>query len=210
MKVSEAYTKLGISKGTLYSLFEKPDLKYDLKLSAATILGSTVEDIFRQKFIDTGSFIGNMSKDNIVSEPDTISKNKKNLIPYYDIDIIAGTSSMYDDKPNNIPSYYLDVPQFTGCSAYTVYADSMYPVIEPGAIMFCRKIENWLMVLEFGQIYAIELKDRRRFLKYIRKGGDDNKYIMRSANDAYDDFEVPKSEISQIWLVEGWMRKKTQ
>ena len=139
-----------------------------------------------------------------------LSKNPK-LIPFYDVDIIAGTAEMFDDAINSQPAYYMDVPQFTGCKAFRVYSDSMEPLIESGSIMFCKQIENWHEVLEYGQIYAIQLTDKRRFIKYIRKSKTEGNYLFRSHNsESYDDFEVSKSLISHVWLIEGWMRKKTQ
>lgn len=157
---------------------------------------------------------GNIEIEKINSENIVVNKNKtkvnNKLIPYYDVDIMAGMGILYEDSPNYKPSYHMEVPQFSGCSAFPVYADSMLPLIEPGSIIFCTHIINWDEVLEYGQVYAIQLNDNRRFIKYIRKSKDDTKFLMRSANAEYDDFEIPKKNISQIWLVEGWMRKKTQ
>lgn len=151
----------------------------------------------------------------IVAEPaehyhKTPTRTQKHLVPYYDVDIIAGTRELYDDNPNNIPAYYMDVPEFSGCKAFRVYADSMQPLIDAGSIMFCKPVPNWQDFIEYGQIYAVEVNDNRRFIKYIRRAGNKSHLLMRSHNPEYDDFEVPISQIKNIWLIEGWMRKKTQ
>lgn len=168
------------------------------------IIAGNVEPMERyNETINAGSS-NNDSQKNIPSD------NKNHLVPYYDVDIVAGTRELYDDNPNNIPAYYMDVPEFSGCKAFRVYADSMQPLIDAGSIMFCRPVHNWQDFLEFGQIYAVEVNDNRRFIKQIRRSTNKSHFLMRSHNPEYDDFEVPKTHIRNIWLIEGWMRKKTQ
>ncbi len=135
----------------------------------------------------------------------------KNLIPVYDIDIMAGNGEMFQDGGHTAPAYHMDVPDFSGCIAFRVYSDSMAPLIEAGTLVFCRMLNDWQTFIEYGQIYAVQVADNRRFIKYIRKAADAaNNFLMKSHNTGYDDFEVPKSRIRAVWLVEGWMRKKTQ
>ena len=177
------------------------------------VMGMNIEPT--KQFLSSAKQLSEKKENEIFKKlPEKRSKlaiNELNHIPFYDVDLIAGISTLYDDNPNYQPLYYMDVPQFSGCTAFPVYADSMAPLIEPGSVIFCKKIENWHMVLEYGQIYAVQLNDMRRFIKRIRKSPEQDTFLMRSENTAeYDDFIVPKHEISNVWLVEGWMRKKTQ
>jgi len=137
-------------------------------------------------------------------------KNKAGqLIPYFENDLLSAKF----DTPERLPvapAYYMDIPEFSGCMAFRVYSDSMSPIIKPGGIMFCRRIKDWMDILEYGQIYAIRLKDDRKFLKYICKHPKADKFILKSANTEQDDFDVPKEKVDAVWLVEGWMNKKTQ
>ena len=147
----------------------------------------------------------------VVSEPETpYNETKGALVPYYDVDIMAGAQMLYDDKPAATPSYYLDIPEFAGCKAFPVFSDSMAPLITPGSTIFLREVHNWRDVLEYGQIYTVQLTDFRRVIKYIRKSSNKDNFTARSHNPAYDDFELPKKMIDHISLVEGWMLKKTQ
>jgi hypothetical protein len=130
-------------------------------------------------------------------------------IPYYDVDFAAGNLEL-SDVSSNKPSYMMDIPIFHGCAAFNVYSDSMESLIKAGNIMFCSKLKDWESHLEFGQIYAVSMNDNRRYLKYIKKSKDDTKFLLESANEFYEPFEIPKSKIRSIWLVEGWMAKKTQ
>jgi phage repressor protein C with HTH and peptisase S24 domain len=159
---------------------------------------------------------------NVINEPSTpytLSpegkvKKKKVLegfsqIPYYDVDFAAGNLEL-SESSNTKPAYMMDIPIFNGCAAFNVYSDSMESLIKAGNIMFCSKLKDWESHLEFGQIYAVSMNDNRRYLKYIKKSKDDTKFLLESANDFYEPFEIPKSKIRSIWLVEGWMAKKTQ
>lgn len=128
-------------------------------------------------------------------------------VAYYDVDFTAGEgfASMVSEHR---PTYNMDIPGFGGCIAFNVYGDSMEPRLKSGSVVFGRKIEEWREHLEYGQVYGIVMKDERRYLKYIRKAENHKtEFLLRSENTCYDDFEIPKKSIHNIWLIEGWMLK---
>lgn len=131
-------------------------------------------------------------------------------IPFYDIDFIAGDGVSAIDPANVAPSYTMKLPGFRGCMAFTAYSDSMEKIIKSGSILLGRKID-WQDYLEYGQVYGIVMTDNRRFLKYIRKWepSPSTHYLLCSENPAYESFEIPKSKIHNIWLIEGWMQKRS-
>lgn len=133
------------------------------------------------------------------------------LIPFYNADFIAGVAEELYDDATIYPEYYMDVPEFYGCTAFRAYSDSMEKLIRSGSILFGVKIEDWQSHIEYGQIYGITTTDKRRYLKYIRKSAEDHKkyFLLKSENDDYDDFELPKEKIKNIWLIEGWLDKRT-
>lgn len=143
----------------------------------------------------------------------SIRKNHESaeLIPYYDIDFVAGSSIEFIEDGNITPEYYMDIPEFRGCKAFRAYSDSMEPLIKSGNVLFAKKITEWKIHLEYGQIYGIVMSDKRRYLKYIRKFKEDAKgfFQLVSANVQYDEFEVPKNKIHSVWLIEGWLNKNT-
>lgn len=140
----------------------------------------------------------------------TVSKpGSTELIPYYDIDFVAGNSSVFIEE-SAIPEYYMDIPEFRGCKAFRAYSDSMEELIKSGNILFARKLEEWQIHLEYGQIYGIVMTDKRRYLKYIKKAKENPSkdfFSLESRNMHYDPFEVPKNKIHSIWLIEGWLNK---
>ncbi len=137
----------------------------------------------------------------------------KTPVKFYDIDFLAGSSPIqfYDDTNMIEVSYEMNIPEFSGCTAFRAYSDSMEPLVKSGSILFGTKIEDWITHLEYGQIYGIVCNDGRRYLKYIRRHKESDKlFILRSENsEMYDDFEIPKKEIKNLWLINGWLNKRT-
>jgi phage repressor protein C with HTH and peptisase S24 domain len=86
----------------------------------------------------------------------------------------------------------------------------MEPAIKSGSILFGTRVEDWQSHLEYGQIYGIVCTDKRKYLKYIRKDKENPKanFLLRSENQEYDDFELPKTKIKSIWLIHGWINKR--
>ena len=166
-----------------------------------------------KKYLRTGE--GDFLKDQTAEEM-SIRKPKINdryePIPIYDIDIAAANSKdmdLYDDRPANVNDYYY-IPEFSGCRAFNVYSDSMEPLISKGARIFAKKIDDWQLHLEYGQVYSIGMKGGRRYLKYIKKSSDKEYFLLESANPHYESFEIPKKDIRSIWIIDGWMNKHTQ
>lgn len=134
------------------------------------------------------------------------------LIKFYEADFAASRDiEFFDDEAAILPAYTMDIPEFAGCTAFRTYSDSMLPLIKGGDILFATKVEDWSDGLEYGQIYGIVRTDRRRHLKYIRKSlTDKTHFLLKSENaEMYDDFELAKDKIKNIWLIHGWINKRT-
>ena len=130
-------------------------------------------------------------------------------IPFYDIDFAAGDIEFYNGQSTIQAAYTMDIPEFSGCTAFRTYGDSMEKLIRSGDILFGTRVDDWRSHLEYGQIYGIICTDKRRYLKYIRKAKkDDSFFLLKSENEAYDDFLIPKDKIKNIWLIHGWMNKR--
>jgi len=138
-------------------------------------------------------------------------RNDKSLIPFYNADFIAGNAELYYDDDTIYPEYYMDVPEFSGCTAFRAYSDSMETRIKSGNILFGTKQEDWKEHLEYGQIFGITCLSGIRYLKYIRKydADEEHYFLLKSENKNYDDFKIAKSKIKNIWLINGWIDKRT-
>lgn len=201
--VSTLSNNLDFSKGTVSSY-----LNGNIKAS----------ENFLEKFANFYEVDINLLKDVSIENNLEITKftkkqsNKKDkLVPFYDIDFAAGNALTLVDNSQVTPDYYMDVPEFSGCTAFRAYSDSMEKLIKSGSILFGTKVEEWQIHLEYGQIYGIICTDGRRYLKYIKKHPDLSKdfFLLKSENDFYDDFDIPKKSIRSIWLIHGWLNKRT-
>lgn len=178
-----------------------------------------IQVVLNDKFVPRETFIS--------EEPETEDGIKKGIvmapkgkfakktpggrINFYDTDFAAGDVDFYDDNNTITPAYEMDIPEFAGCTAFRTYGDSMEPMVKSGSILFGTKLEDWQSHLEYGQIYGIVCKDKRKYLKYIRKDKNNpiTHYLLRSENIEYDEFELPKNKIKHIWLIHGWINKRS-
>jgi hypothetical protein len=138
-------------------------------------------------------------------------KGDSDKIEFYDVDFEAGTGvEFYDDIRGGHPEHIMDVPDFRGCTAFRSYGKSMEKLIDSGAILFGTKEEDWREYIEYGQIYGIVCHGGRRFLKYVRKSKAEKSHIMLvSENKEFDEFDLPRSKIKSMWLIHGWLNKRT-
>jgi len=139
-------------------------------------------------------------------------KKGDKLIPFHEVDFMAGNSvGFFDDIDNEKPAYFMDVPEFYGCKAFRAYSNSMEPIISSGNIILCTKVNEWNVHLEYGQIYGIVCNDGRKYLKKIKKYRDNPKeyFLLESENREFDEFELPLKSIKSVWLIHGWLNRNT-
>lgn len=136
---------------------------------------------------------------------DAIHPNTTAGAKIYDIDVTAGDIARERMFANehiigsiNIPTVHPD------CCIVRVSGDSMSPVIGNGDLIAIREIHNKNLIF-WGHIYVIVLDDYR-MVKYIRRHPDPSQVILRSENQQYDDIEVAKSDIRDLFLVENIIR----
>jgi len=123
------------------------------------------------------------------------------LIPVCSQDVVGGISNEECDSAGYITGYIPFVNAKDGDIAVPVTNDSMYPTYPPGSFVQIRKLELWSEVMEFGQVYIIELIDDRRLIKKVRKGADKQHYVLVSENKEYDDIDIDIKYIRSVWLV---------
>lgn len=123
----------------------------------------------------------------------------------YNLDVTAGGMSrerMFADEQIvgtiSIPTIHPD------CCIVRVSGDSMSPVIGNGDLIAIREVRNTNLIF-WGQIYVVLLDDYR-MVKYVRRHSDPSMVILRSENSKYDDIEIAKSDIRDLFLVENIIR----
>ena len=134
-----------------------------------------------------------------------IQPNVRHGAKVYDVDVTAGSMGRSMMFSNDRLIGAIDVPFISPDSCIVrVSGDSMQPVICCGDMIAIREVRN-LDLIFWGQIYVVLLDDYR-MVKYIRKHEDPSMVILRSANKEYDDIEVRKSDIRDLFVVEHIIR----
>ncbi len=123
----------------------------------------------------------------------------------YNIDVTAGgiaRDRMFADEKVvgsiNMPAIHPD------CCVVRVSGDSMSPVIGNGDFIAIREVRNTNLIF-WGQIYVVLLEEYR-MVKYVRRHENPDMVILRSENSRYDDIEVAKCDIKDLFLVENIIR----
>lgn len=143
--------------------------------------------------------------------PTSQSSSKENfkLVPMYSLDVVGGINNEECDTMGFITGYMPFVNAKEKDIAVMVTGQSMYPTYPSGSIVQIRKIESWREYLEYGQVYIIELKDGRRLIKEVRKGGDKLSFNLVSHNSRFDENEISIDFIRSVWLVLAKYEKST-
>ena len=137
--------------------------------------------------------------------PEAIATEPRNGAKVYGLDVTAGNLARDRMFTDDLVIGSIDVPFVNpDCSIVKVSGDSMKPVINNGDMIAIREIKN-LNLIFWGQIYVVLLEDYR-MVKYVRKHENPNRVILRSENKEYDDIEIEKRDICDLFIVENIIR----
>ena len=138
----------------------------------------------------------------------------KYLINYYDIEATATPMEIFNDQ-TTIPSAKLDLPGFAGCDfAINVAGSSMYPTIESGSMILCKKVYDKSIIL-YGEVYFIVTEDYR-MVKRLRKSTKKGYVVAASDNHnghdhpdgkTYADIEIQIDKIVHLYMVKGSIKR---
>lgn len=125
---------------------------------------------------------------------------------YPDVSASAGLETeMQNDELNRIP---INIPNWErGIAFINVYGDSMYPKFCSGEIIGIKEVEP--QYINYGYAYVVIFNDGQVFLKYIRKGKDDEHWVLASENPKYESKEYHLSLIKKIFIIKGVITKTT-
>lgn len=135
--------------------------------------------------------------------------------PIYEMAATAGELENVSQMPD-MPSFHVKVPGYEDCNfGMHVYGHSMYPTIENGSLILCRKVNDKTVIM-YGEIYLIRTADYL-MVKRIQKNGKASNVLCTSDNfekrsedfRRFEPFELPVDKIIDLYLVKGII-KKTQ
>lgn len=165
-----------------------------------------------------GDFIEKALSDNSLNSvalrslgPESLIEDYR-LVPMYNMDARGGFG---DNDEVDTAEYIIDYIPFKNAKSedicIPVSGSSMIPTYAPGTVVLLHEISQWREFIEYGQIYVIILKDKRRLLKEVRKceGNHKENFLCISHNPAYDPVELPKDMIFKVFLVTATYQKTT-
>lgn len=143
-----------------------------------------------------------------------LSQVHEQLIPYYDVDVLASPIEVFNDQTMT-PTFKIDLPGFADCDfAINVAGHSMYPTIESGTMILCKRIHDKSLIIP-GEIYFIVTEDYR-MVKRLKKSEKKGWVIAASDNHnghsspdghTYSSMEIPLDKILHIYLVKGNIKR---
>lgn len=157
--------------------------------------------------------IANKTKEELEREP--LVSGKEQGTPVYDLHASATQVGNVSQLPE-VPSFHVNVPGYEDCNfGLYVYGHSMYPTIENGSLILCKRIQDKSLIL-FGEIYLIKTRDYL-VVKRLQKGTvkkaiqcvSDNREKNNGDSHKFENFDLDIDKIIDLYLVKGII-KKTQ
>lgn len=129
--------------------------------------------------------------------------------PIYDIDVTAGCTELAHEFTADRIIGAMTIPSLSPSAVIVkVNGDSMEPEILNGSYIAIRPVTD-LQCIFWGQIYVVVLDDFR-LVKHLRRMPDPAKVCLHSANPLYDDMEIDRDKIKNLYLVEAILNLKIQ
>lgn len=127
---------------------------------------------------------------------------------YYLPDVYAAAGldkEMVNDELNRIP---VNIPNWEKNMIFiNVSGDSMYPEYCSGDIIGIKETEFDYII--FGFAYVVILQNGDVYVKYIKKGIDNEHIILESENEFYEPKEIQLSKVKKVYQVKGVITKKS-
>lgn len=123
--------------------------------------------------------------------------------PVYDIDATAGFGELSRDFTDDRIIGRLNLPQINPDNVVVrVSGDSMKPSIPNGSLISIRPIQPDSPIF-WGQTYLVVLEDYRMVKILRRVHHDPDSVILHSTNPDYDDMEIKRRAIKNLFVVDA-------
>ncbi|MBD5277500.1 MAG: LexA family transcriptional regulator [Bacteroides sp.] len=130
------------------------------------------------------------------------SHDERRGAPVYDINVSAGSANLSREFTDDRIVGFCQLPGLNPAYPLVrVRGNSMSPRLQDGSWVSIRPVSDTAPIL-WGQIYVVVLDDYR-MIKYVRRHPDPSMIILHSDNPDYDDIEVPRSDVRDLFLVEN-------
>ena len=164
-------------------------------LGAADVKSSLLENISRVLGRPIGWFY-----DDVSTEESELANTNKG-IPLIPLEAFASPGEPnYDDI--HVLNYYM-VDEFKDCDfVIRIKGDSMSPRYASGDVVACKKILERLY-FQWGRVYVLYTQSNGIMIKRLQPSDKEDCIKCVSDNEKYAPFDVPKSDIVSLALVNG-------
>ncbi|WP_372640226.1 helix-turn-helix transcriptional regulator [Ancylomarina sp.] len=148
------------------------------------------------------------SEEKVINElPPCVSPELGLGVPYYDVDFSGGFNAIFNNQ-TLLPDHNIVFAPFKDAQLWcNVTGNSMAEKINHGDIIALKELTNWEDNVLFGEIYAV-VTDHIRTIKIIRKSNNEDNYRLVPINtNEFDENEVKKSSILNVFTVLGAIKK---
>ena len=199
MKGSELKAKLKNEGINLSELSRK--LGYDTDQNLHSVLGAAdvKSSLIERISLVLGRPINWFYDDDATEEKSDINAG----IPLIPLEAIAGPgTSVYEDEKE---FEYYSVPAFRDSDfLIRVKGDSMTPKFTGGDLVACKKLDiKSVYFIQWNRVYVVYTKSQGVMIKRIQPSENEDCIKCVSDNEKYAPFDVPKSDIVSLALVNG-------
>lgn len=183
---------IGVAPSTISSWLARNTIDYDL-------IFAKCEDISAEWLL-TGK--GSMYK-----EDSLIPTNSSDGIPLIPTEAMAGLFAGSQTVMLSECERFI-VPSFRNADfLITVRGDSMQPHYFSGDLVACKMLSLTDIFFQWGKVYVIDT-EQGALIKKIEQGSTPETILLVSANPAYKPFEISRSSVYHIAIVQGVIREE--
>lgn len=151
-----------------------------------------------------GSMLKQENKARSVFEPEN-AEDEPTGYYYPNVNASAGLDiSTLNEDIERLPMY---LPLFgKGVDYINVYGDSMYPKYNAGEVIGVKETE--FEYLNYGYPYVVVFNNGDVYIKYVKKGKDENHVLLESENAFYEPREFHLELIKSFYSIRGVVKKE--
>ncbi len=165
---------------------------------------NTIISYIKQNYTNDNSMLNDEGERVSILKP---NKDAPELTGYYYPNVSASAGldiSTLNQELEKVPIY---LPNFgKDIDFINVYGDSMYPKYNAGEIIGIKLIE--FQYLSYGYPYVVIFKNGDAYIKYVKKGKDENHVLLESENTFYEPREFNIDLIQNFYSIRGVIKKE--
>jgi hypothetical protein len=194
IKVTDFFSLIGVSRGTMYNYFEMTGLPDEVKEKAALVLRRDVNDIFA-----------------VAKQP--VPEHNDAAFMHVPIASAATYARQCDSKDflDTLPRLYIPGLPYRGSNFryFEMEGDSMEPALADGAIIVAQQLDpgNWLNI--YNHYIHVIVTDSQVLVRRLYQP-DEHSFTLISDNETlYPQATLATQRIKELWLVKRKLEWRT-